>query len=196
MRENGKAKNGLKNNRLLEKWSLLPLTLRKEILLRSVWLPRMRDNKIDSDNKLTATKYQISLSLYIYSPPGSWLKTFQRVLKVNQSIYEFICMSRYIYCKLEKLKMNNLISHYGIYWRFRLGDTFLLKSNRIRMFNTTCKTGKTLWIIHFRFYLSRKFNYLNCSKYGVQWWTDQGGAAGYNLVYRATPRLLPSHYWN
>ena len=42
------------------------------------------------------------------------------------------------------LYINNLISLNRIYCRFESGDNFLLKSNRIRMFNTTCKTGKTL----------------------------------------------------
>lgn len=65
------------------------------------------------------------------------------------------------------LYINNLISLNRIYCRFESGDNFLLKSNRIRTFNTTCKTGKTLYIIHFQFYLSRRSNYLNWTKFCV-----------------------------
>lgn len=135
--------------------------------------PKMRDNKIDSNNKLTATKYQISLSLYTH------LKTVR--LDINKSIcmYMWYCDKVCYYLHLvdewwwdcpflKVLYTNNLIFRNRIYFGFGSGDTFLLKSNRIRMFNTTCKTRKTLWIIHFRFYLSRASNYLNWSKCGVQ----------------------------
>ena len=54
------------------------------------------------------------------------------------------CNPAKLVISLDGKNINNLISHNGIYWGFGLGDTFLLKSNRIRMFNTTCKTGKTL----------------------------------------------------
>ena len=49
----------------------------------------MRDNKIDSNNKLTATKYQISLSLYTH------LKTIR--LNINKSIYMYMCYCDKVY---------------------------------------------------------------------------------------------------
>ena len=193
MRENGEAKNGLKT---IDSWKngvFCPWHFARKFSWEVCGFREWETIKLIATINLLPQniKFPCHYTFIPHLAPGS--KLFSESLK---SINQFMNLYVWVYCKLEKLNMNNLISHYGIYWRFRLGDTFLLKSNRIRMFNTTCKTGKTLWIIHFRFYLSRKSNYLNCSKYGVQWWTDQGGAAGYNLVYRATPRLLPSHYWN